>query len=97
MVLGIIALVIALAALALGIFNAVRVFNLEKEAERLNWVLKGHEISINAINEKPAEPAVILGLEGVRYDPETSTMTIDGNLNVNGWLVSGGIKEEKKK
>ena len=97
MVLGIIALVIALAALALGIFTAVRVFNIEKEVERLNWVLKGHEITINSLNEKPVEPAVILGMEGVRYDPETSTMTIDGDLTVNGFVVAGGIKEEKKK
>lgn len=94
MVLGIIALVIALAALALGIITAVRVFSLEKEVERLNWVLKGHEISINALNEKPVEPAVILGMEGVRYDPETSTMTIDGNLEVEGYVVAGGKKEE---
>lgn len=94
MVLGIIALVIALAALALGIFTAIRVFSIEKEVERLNWVLKGHEITINALNEKPVEPAVILGMEGVRYDPESSTMTIEGNLEVEGYVVAGGKKEE---
>ena len=94
MVFGIIALVIALVALGFGIFTALRVFSAEKELERLHWVLKGHEISINAINEKPVEPAVILGMEGVRYDPEKTTMTIEGNLEVEGYVVAGGKKEE---
>lgn len=92
MALTIIALVIAFAALVFGIITAVRVFNVEKEVERMNYVLKGHEISINALNEKPVVPAVLLGMEGVRYNPETSTTEIDGDLIVHGQITGNAIK-----
>ena len=95
MALTIIALVIAFAALVFGIITAVRVFNVEKEVERMNYVLKGHELSINALNDKPVEPAVVPGMKCVRYNPETSTMEIDGDFIVHGQISGNAIKTKE--
>ena len=91
MVLGIIALVIALAALALGIFTAIRVFNLEKEAERVNWTVKGIEATVKSLKDKQELP--IHFNDSWCYDPETTTHTLGGNLRVAGWVSAGDTKE----
>lgn len=95
MVLTIIALVIALAALAFAVFNAVRIHSLITEAERVNYTLKGVETSVAALkNEVQEIPAT--GIEGVSYDQKTGTMTIDGDLVVNGQVVGKkGITTKK--
>ena len=94
MVLTIIALVIALAALAFAIFNAVRIHSLITEAERVNYQLKGVEASVAALKKEVQETAT--GIEGVSYDPKTGTMTIDGDLGVNGQVVGKkGITTKK--
>ena len=91
MVLGIIALVIALAALALGIFTAIRVFSLEKEAERVNWTVKGIEATVKSLKDKQEMP--IHFDDAWCYDPETTTHTLSGNLRVTGWVSAGDTKE----
>ncbi len=94
MVLTIIALVIALAALAFAVFNAVRIHSLITEAERVNYTLKGVETSVAALKKEVQIPAT--GIEGVSYDPKTGTMTIDGDLVVNGQVVGKkGITTKK--
>lgn len=95
MVLTIIALVIALAALAFAVFNAVRIHSLITEAERVNYTLKGVDSSVAALKKEVQEiPAT--GTEGVSYDPKTGTMKIDGDLVVNGQVVGKkGITTKK--
>ena len=90
MVISVIALVIALAAIAFATFNAVRIHSLITEAERVNWQLKGVEASVAGLKKEDKETPVA-GLEGVSYDPEATTVTIDGNLVVNGQIVGNGI------
>lgn len=90
MVISVIALVIALAALAFAIFNAVRIYSLITEAERINWQVKGVEAAVAALKKADKEIHVA-GLDGVLYDPETTTLTIDGDLVVNGQIAGNGI------
>lgn len=96
MVLTIIALVIALAALAFAVFNAVRIHSLITEAEKVNYLLKGVEASVAALKKEVQEEIPATGIEGVSYDPKTGTMTIDGDLVVNGQVVGKkGITTKK--
>lgn len=97
MALTIIALVIALAALAFAIFNAVRIYSLMSEAERVNWQIKGVEAAVAALKkEDKANVSIpVTGLECASYDPETTTTTIDGNLVIKGYVSAGGIMEKK--
>lgn len=94
MALSIIALVIALAALAFAIFNAVRIYSLMSEAERVNWQLKSVEAAVAALKKEDKEIPVS-GLECASYDPETTTTTIDGNVVIKGFVSAGGIIEKK--
>lgn len=94
MALTIIALVIALAAIAFAVFNAVRIHSLINEAERINWQIKGIEATIKAEKDKP-DASPVSGLECASYDPESATTTFEGNVIVKGFMASGGIKERK--
>lgn len=95
MILTIITLVIALAALAFAVFNAVRIHSLITEAERVNYQLKGVEASVATL-KKEIQEIRTTNIEGVSYDPKTSTMMIDGDLVVNGQVVGKkGITTKK--
>ena len=90
----IIATIIALAALAVAIVANAR---LTAEAERLKDEINGLGVAVkilkDAVDAEDKE-IPIAGLEGVTYDPKTTTMTIDGNLVVRGSVVAGGIIKE---
>lgn len=94
MALTIIALVIALAAIAFAVFNAVRIHSLINEAEQTNWRIKGVEAAMKADKDKP-EALPVAGLECASYDPEKKVTTFEGNVVVKGFMASGGIKEKK--
>lgn len=94
MTLTLIALGIAAAALAGCIYLFLRLTATNAEAERLGWELIAVETTL-ANSEKQPKETVVAGLEGVSYDPERRTMTIDGNLSVKGWVTAGGVNEQE--
>lgn len=94
MALIIIATIIALAALAVAIVANAR---LTAESERLKDEINGLGVDVkilkDAVDAEDKE-IPIAGLEGVSFDPETTTMTIEGNLVVRGGVAAGGIIKE---
>lgn len=98
MALTVIALGIAAVALAGCIYLFIRLSATNAEAERVGWELIAAETAITNLQkqvEEQGKETVVLGLEGVRYDPERSTMKIDGNLVVKGSVAAGKSATKK--
>lgn len=94
MVLSIITLVIAIAALAVSAVDYLKYRKYDdslRELESLKNQYKGLEERIADMNQEITFP----NLEGVTYDEKSSTMTVKGNMKVDGWLSSGGIMKEE--
>lgn len=97
MVLAIISLIVAALAVIGCIYLFIRLAATNAEAERLGWEVKGVETTVSSLQKKvDAQPkeTIVAGLEGVKYDPKTTTMTIGGNLVVKGGIATGGIIKE---
>ena len=98
--LTIIALILGLASVAVGVILIFRVSALYADMENLaKWQgdldneVKGVKLAVDDLSK---EDSVITypNLDGVSYDPKTSTMTVKGNLRADGWIASGGIAKE---
>lgn len=100
LVLTIIALVLGLASVAVGVILIFRVSALYADMEKLAKWQGDLENSVNglklAVEDLSKEDSGIVhtNLDGVYFDPGTSTMTVKGNLCAEGWIASGGIKKE---
>lgn len=89
----IITLIIAIAALAVSAVDYLKYRKYDdslRELESLKNQYKGLEERIADMKEDITFP----NLEGVTYDEKSSTMTVKGNINAEGWISSGGKKEE---
>lgn len=89
----IITLIIAIAALAVSAVDYLKYRKYDdslRELESLKNQYKGLEERIADMNREITFP----NLEGVTYDEKSSTMTVKGNIKADGWILSGGKKEE---
>lgn len=98
--LTIIALILGIGSVAVGVILIFRVASLYGEMEKLaKWQgdlensVKGVKLAVEDLSKEDSG-IVHTNLDGVSYDPGTSTMTVKGNLRADGWIASGGTKKE---
>lgn len=90
MVISIIALILSLASLVYSI-NGIsedtkKIKKLDEQINAVTTAYCGLKTEIKEIS--------IDGLEGVKYDPKTTSLTVEGNLVVKGSVSAGGIIKE---
>jgi flagellar basal body-associated protein FliL len=88
----IIILAIVLAALVIGLVLMFRVSALYGDMEKLaKWQgeidneIKGVKLAIKDVESEQSNVAYPT-LDGVVYDKNTSTMTVNGNIKATGWI-----------
>lgn len=87
MVLSIIALILSLAVLGYSIKG---IADDNKKLKELEDEIRAVAGAYSSLKSELKEISID-GLEGVKYDHKTTTMTIDGNLVVKGGVSAGGI------
>ena len=93
MVLSIIALILSLAAFAYSVFVANEyVKNVVRLDERVKRTYDQYKTMMDTMEMIAKSRATsIKSLEGVKYDPKTTSLTVEGNLLVKGSVAAGGI------
>ena len=86
----IITLIIAIAALAVSAVDYLKYRKYDESLASLKNQYKGLEERIADMKEEITFP----NLEGVVYNEKLSTMTAKENIKTEGWISSGGKKEE---
>jgi hypothetical protein len=91
-VLIVIIIVIGLAALVIGLVLVFRVSALYGDMEKLSkWQgeidneIKGVKLALKDVEVEQSN-VVYPSLDGVVYDKNTSTMTVNGNIKATGWI-----------
>ena len=93
---SILALLIALGCLSVVVILIFRVNAFAEEIESLRKSTKNAIEGVSlSVEDMEKEEVTVEGLPGFSYDEKTNTVTIDGNLMVEGWVASGGIKKEE--
>lgn len=96
--LTIIALILSIVSAAVGVLIIFRVNSLveqvDKENASLENEIKGLKLDVADLSKEKGE-VVYQNMDGVKYDRETATLTVKGNLLAEGWISSGGIKKEE--
>ena len=87
MVLSIIAIIIAVASLALNLKSSSKT---DKKIKELDEQIRAVTSAYCGLKNDMKEISVD-GLEGVSYDPKTTSLTIDGDLVVKGGIVCEGV------
>lgn len=96
LVIVIIALALSLVAIAVGIILIFRISALFGELGDFEKDVNNDIAGLKqAVKEMEKQEVTVEGLPGFSYDEKTNTVTIDGNLMVEGWVASGGIKKEE--
>ncbi len=97
--LSIIAIVIGLASVAVGVILVFRISALYGDMEKLaKWQgelennFKGLKQAVNDLEKEQGE-VIYPNLEGVVYDEKTTTMTVKGNIQAQGWISAGTKKK----
>jgi len=95
--LTIIALILSIVSISVGTLIIFRVNSLveqvDKENASLENEIKGLKLDVADLSKEEGD-VVYQNMDGVSYDPKTSTMTVKGNLHAEGWMSCGVIKKE---
>ena len=95
--LTIIAIILSIVSIAVGTLIIFRVNSLveqvDNEKASFENEIKGLKLDVADLSKEDGE-VVYQNMDGVKYDPETATLSVKGNLRADGWIASGGIKKE---
>lgn len=95
LVIAIIALILSLAAIAVGMVLIFRISALFGEFGEFENDIRNEIAGLKqAVKDLENQEVKFEGLPGVSYDVDKKTLLVSGNIKAKGWITAGEIKSE---
>lgn len=96
LVIAIIALILSLAAIAVGMVLIFRISALFGEFGEFEKDIRNEIAGLKqAVKDLENQEVKFEGIPGVSYDIEKKTLLVSGNIEANGWIAAGKVGKEE--